>query len=223
LDCKKRWTDQIGRGPTVSWQFRAVSAVLIGWFLVALILSWIGVYDSFADRMPTIQYGILVPVLVGLALMWRSSMVVRIIDAIPQHWLVGIQVVRVVGAIFLILYAAGRIPGFFAWPAGIGDVLVGVLAPVVAIAYARSPDRNSDLVMAWNVFGLADFVIAIATGFASSPWPFQLVAFDLPNELVTRFPLVLVPVFGVPVCILLHFASLMKLRRASASFRDNAT
>jgi hypothetical protein len=54
-------------------------------------------------------------------------------------------------------------------------------------------------------------------------WPFPLVAFDLPSELVTRFPLVLIPVFGVPVCILLHFASLMKLRRASASLRDNAT
>ena len=40
-------------------------------------------------------------------------------------------------------------------------MLVGVLAPVVAIAYARSPDRNSDLVLAWNVFGVMDFAVAV--------------------------------------------------------------
>jgi hypothetical protein len=193
----------------------AFSSVLIGWYLAALLLSWTGVYAGFKDRFPTIQYGIFVPVIVGVILMARSTLVARVIDATPQHWLIGIQVVRLIGAIFLVLYATGHIPGFFAWPAGIGDVLVGVLAPVVAIAYARSPERNSDLVFAWNLFGLLDFVVAISTGFLSSPLPFQLAAFDLPNELITRFPLVLIPVFGVPVCILLHFASLIKLRKAT--------
>jgi hypothetical protein len=157
--------------------------------------------------------------MIGSALMWRSSIVRRVVDATPQHWLVGIQVVRLIGGIFLVLYADHRIPGFFAWPAGVGDVLVGVLAPVVAIAYARSPDRNADLAIAWNFFGLADIAVAIATGFLSSPLPFQLVAFDLPNALITRFPLVLIPVFGVPFCILLHFASLMKLRKAMDRLR----
>lgn len=119
------------------------------------------------------------------------------------------------GAIFLVLYAQGQMPGFFAWPAGIGDVLVGVLAPVVAIAYARSPDRNSDLVLAWNVFGVMDFAVAVGAGFASSSWPYQLVAFNLPSDLVTEFPLVLIPVFLVPVFLLLHFASLIKLRNSA--------
>src|SRR6202035_514992 len=41
----------------------------------------------------------------------------------------------------------------------------------------------------------------------SSPSPFQLFAFDLPNELIRQFPLVLVPVFLVPVSVLLHLAS----------------
>ena len=47
-------------------------------------------------------------------------------------------------------------------------------------------------------------------GMLSSPSPFQLFAFDLPNELVSVFPLVLVPVFLVPVSVLLHLASLVK-------------
>jgi hypothetical protein len=114
--------------------------------------------------------------------------------------------------IFLILYANNKLPGLFAWPAGVGDVLVGVLAPVVAIAYARAPRENTDLVTAWNAFGIFDLVVAVGTGFATSPSQLQLLALDRPNELVSLFPLVLVPAYLVPLSILLHLASLAKLR-----------
>jgi hypothetical protein len=54
-----------------------------------------------------------------------------------------------------------QLPGLFAWPAGLGDVLVGVLAPVVAIAYARGPGENEDLVSAWNFFCIVDLIVAV--------------------------------------------------------------
>jgi hypothetical protein len=40
-----------------------------------------------------------------------------------------------------------------------------------------------------------------------------MLAFDAPNELISAFPLVMVPVFLVPLSILLHLASLKKLRQ----------
>jgi hypothetical protein len=106
---------------------------------------------------------------VGGLLIWRSPRLARIIDAVPQHWLIGVQLYRALGVIFLILYAAGKLPGLFAWPAGLGDVLVGVLAPVVAIAYRRGPRENPDLVSAWNLFGLVDLIVAVTAGMLSSP------------------------------------------------------
>jgi hypothetical protein len=199
---------------------RAAAIIVIGWFLLAITLASIDAYRADAVRIPTIQYGILVPVSIGGYLIWRSPRLARIIDAVPQHWLIAIQLYRALGAIFLILYATGKLPGLFAWPAGLGDVLVGVLAPVVAVAFARAPHKNSDLVSAWNLFGLADLVIAVAAGFITAPSTFQLFAFDLPSELVTRFPLVLVPTFLVPISVLLHLASLTKLRRDGLS-HDN--
>ena len=191
----------------------AAAITVIGWFLLAIALASADAYRGIADRIPTIQYGILVPILIGGLLIWRSPRVARIIDAVPQYWLVGVQLYRALGVIFLILYAAGKLPGLFAWPAGLGDVLVGVLSPVVAIAYWRGPRENADLVSAWNLFGLADLVVAVTTGFLTSPSAFQLFAFDLPNELISQFPLVLIPVFLVPLSVLLHLASLTKLRR----------
>jgi hypothetical protein len=198
---------------------RAATIALIGWFLLTLALASVDAYRAAADRIPTIQYGIFVPILIGGLLIWRSPRLARIIDAVPQHWLIGVQLYRALGVIFLILYATGKMPGLFAWPAGLGDVLAGILAPVVAIAYRRGPRENADLVIAWNLFGLADLVVAVTAGLLTSPSPFQLFAFDLPNELVSRFPLVLVPVFLVPVSVLLHLASLAKIRRVA--LRDN--
>jgi hypothetical protein len=194
---------------------RAATITVIGWFLLAIALASADAYRAAADRIPTIQYGIFVPILIGGLLIWRSPRLARIIDAAPQHWLIGVQLYRALGVIFLILYATGKLPGLFAWPAGLGDVLVGVLAPVVAIAYRRGPRENADLVSAWNLFGLTDFVVAVTAGFLTGPSPLQLFAFDLPNELISRFPLVLVPVFLVPVSALLHLASLTKLRRGA--------
>jgi hypothetical protein len=46
-----------------------------------------------------------------------------------------------------------------------------------------------------------------------------LFAFDLPNELINRFPLVHIPIFAVPVAVLLHLATLTKLHRGAS--RDN--
>jgi hypothetical protein len=193
---------------------RISTVVLIGWFGIAFALGFLEVYRTASDRIPTIPYGILVPIIIGGLVIVRSSTMARVLDAVPQHWLIGVQLYRALGAIFLILYGTGKMPGLFAWPAGLGDVLVGVLAPVVAVAYARGPEKNGDLVSAWNIFGMVDLIVAVATGFSTSPSPFQLFAFDQPNELVSMFPLVLIPTYLVPVSVLLHIASLTKLHRA---------
>ena len=122
-------------------------------------------------------------------MIWRLPVVGRVIDTVPQPWIVGVQLYRALGVIFLILYAADKMPGLFAWPAGVGDVVVGLLAPVVALAYARDPQRNVGRVTTWNVLGILDLVVAIATGFITSPS--TLFSYEPPNELIAIFPLVL--------------------------------
>jgi hypothetical protein len=193
---------------------RVASVVLIGWFAGAVGLALLDVYHGASDRIPTIQFGILIPILIGAALISRSAIVARVIDAVPQSWIVGVQLYRALGAMFLVLYASGKLPGLFAWPAGVGDIAIGLVAPVVALLYARNPHDNSGTVAIWNVLGIADLVVAVGTGFLTTPSPFQVFALDAPNELITVFPLVLIPVFLVPVSILLHVASLTKLSRS---------
>jgi hypothetical protein len=192
--------------------FWTVASLLVAWFAVATATSLAGFYRP-ASGAPTLQYGLLIPIVAGVLLYWAWPLLRHALSTVPNEWLVGVQFYRVLGVIFLVLYAGGRLPGIFALPAGLGDTLVGILAPAVAAAYARSPEGARNRVRLWNLLGIADLVVAVTTGFLTSPSPLQMAAFDRPSTLITVFPLSLIPVFAVPLSILLHIASLRKLRQ----------
>ncbi len=189
----------------------SMSALLLGWFFVAAATSIAGFYRPSSGP-PTIQYGILTPIVIGVLAFLTLPLVRRIVASVPSTWLVGVQFYRALGVIFVVLYAGRHLPGIFALPAGVGDTLVGVLAPFVAVSLARSPEKSASRVRLWNLLGIADLVIAVTLGFLTSPSPLQMAAFDRPSGLIAMFPLSLIPVFAVPLSILLHIASLQKLR-----------
>jgi hypothetical protein len=72
-------------------------------------------------------------------------------------------------------------------------------------------------VLAWCAFGIADLVVAVGTGFLSSPSILQQLALDDPNVAITRYPFVLIPTFLVPVSLLLHVYVIARLRERSAA------
>ncbi len=191
------------------WTGVVLLAVL---YMAADIPSRLGLYHGLSSKVPLIQFGVLAPVALVLLLFFFWKPFRRTVEAIPQQWLVGIQLYRVEGVIFLILYAMGRLPAAFAIPAGVGDVLTGLAAPFVALAVIRKSPNADKLLHRWNLFGLADLVVALTTGFLTSPSPIQLLARNHPNQLISQYPLVIVPVFLVPIAILLHLASLRRLK-----------
>ena len=198
---------------------RTLIAVLIAWLAVDVVLGAAGVFAASPSTwVPFIALGIAVPLVAGIVLLARRGAAQRFVDSIPLHRLIGVQVYRAAGVIFLIAWASGRMPAVFALPAGIGDIAVGVAAPVVAARVRSSLDtpaaaaRTRRLATSWNLLGIADLVVAVTLGFFSSPSHFQLLASDLPNALISRMPYVLIPTFAVPLSVLLHVAALQRLR-----------
>ena len=108
-----------------------------------------------------------------------------------MHWLIGIQVVRAIGVMFLVRYAQGTLPGVFAIPAGIGDIITGVAAPFVAYWYYKQRPWSRGIAIAWNIFGIADLINALALGILSSP-AYSVIVTDPPMQIL--FPLVLIPI-----------------------------
>jgi hypothetical protein len=144
----------------------------------------------------------------------RSKRIGEVLDAMPASWLIGLQVYRVFGGIFLVGWARGVIPGLFSLPAGIGDVTTGLLALPVAYSLAARNSGAARGAIAWNIFGLLDFTVAVGIGLVTAPGPFQLIVPSVPNTGLGLYPTVLIPAFAVPSSILLHVLSLRQLRRA---------
>ena len=185
------------------------------WLAIIWSAAINGVFRPGNNTPPLVPLAIFLPVIVGVPILLRSKRIGEVLDAMPASWLIGLQVYRVLGGIFLVGWARGVIPSLFALPAGIGDVTTGLLALPVAYSLAS---RNGSAVrgaVAWNIFGLLDFTIAVGIGLVTAPGPFQLIVPSVPNTGLGLYPTVLIPAFAVPSSILLHVLSLRQLRRAS--------
>jgi hypothetical protein len=204
----------------------AITAILLAWNTLSFFLATHSVFLAtraarFRFRMPgmlftmfpPILFAVCLPIVIGLWLILRSKTVAKVVDATPLSWLIAVQTYRVLGLIFLVLWSEGQLPWQFAFPAGSGDILVGILAIPVAWAASKGSKSSATAAFAWNVLGILDFIVALGTGFLSSPTPFQMLALDHPNLLVSRYPLVMIPAFMVPLSSILHGVCLWKLRR----------
>jgi hypothetical protein len=191
----------------------AIAIPLFLWLSIVWELAHVGAFRARPGAgVPALPFAIILPVLIGLPLLLISSRVGTLLHTVPPWWLIGLQVYRVFGGIFLVRWAQGEAPGTWAIPAGTGDVLVGLLALPVAL-YLRAGGRFArGAATAWNVLGIADLVLAITLGALTSPGRLQMLSFDQPNTLVGVYPIVMVPVFGVPLSIILHGLSLRQLR-----------
>jgi hypothetical protein len=164
---------------------------------------------------PLTPLAIFLPVIIGAPILLRSRRLGEVLDAMPATWLIALQVYRVLGSVFLIGWAGGTVPGIFGLPAGIGDVITGLLALPVAISVAAGTIEGRRAAIAWNTFGLLDFTVAVSIGLVTSPGPLQLIVPSISNAQLGTYPSVLVPAFAVPSSILLHVLSLRQLYRRS--------
>ena len=171
---------------------------------------------------PVLPLAIFLPVIVAVPMLLRLKRIGQVLDAMPPAWLVALQVYRVFGGIFLLGWAAGRLPGLFALPAGIGDVTTGLLALPVAYYLASGAAGGRAAATAWNIFGLLDFAIAVGIGLITAPGPFQLIVPSVPSIGAGLYPTVMIPAFAVPSSILLHALSLRQLRRLAKQTKAHA-
>ncbi len=172
-----------------------------------------GMFRPGASPIPLLPLAIFLPVIVGTPFLLRSQRIGQVLDAMPQSWLIALQLYRVFGSVFLVGWARGVSPGVFALPAGTGDVITGLLAVPVALALAEGTSDGRRAAIAWNVFGLLDFTVAVGIGLMIAPGPLQVIVPTIPNTTAGVYPAVMIPAFAFPSSILLHALSLRQLIR----------
>lgn len=189
------------------------------WGAWILLITLLARADAFKQDPTTLQPWLplaFVVALVAPLLATRIPLVARILAApgTPAR-LAWPQALRVVGVVFVLVTLLDRLPAVFALPAGLGDVAVGLAAPLVARRLARSAgDEGARVRARWfNVLGLVDLVVALSLGFLAGLGPARVLMVTPSTEAVTLLPLVLVPLTAVPLAAALHVVSLRALGR----------
>ena len=196
--------------------------ILALWFAGALAAVAAGAFGQGPSEAPLpLLAAVAFPVVV-FALAYVGSARFREFSlGLDLRFLTALQGWRVIGGVFIVLYFYGMLPGLFAWPAGLGDVAVGLAAPFVVLAMVTGAPGWRRSVVALNVAGLLDFAGAFATGLLTSPTAFGVLAGDIDTSIVMTLPLGLIPAFAVPLFILMHLISLIQLSRAGVEERTD--
>ncbi len=167
-----------------------------------------------------------IPVALFLAAYASSARFRRFVLAQDMRTLTMMQHWRVIGFAFLALYAFGALPGLFAWPAGLGDVAIGLAAVVIVARMDGDPDyARSPGFVRFHLLGLLDFAVAILmAGLSAGAFP-DLIPNGVTSAPMDVWPLNVFPSFLVPAFIILHLTVLLKvrdLRRAAGGPAEGA-
>ncbi|WP_042259726.1 hypothetical protein [Paraburkholderia heleia] len=216
------WLGLERTGLTLSERRTTWLAILMAhalWFAVVWSAAIHGVFrlSAVPPPLPLLPLAIFLPVIVGAPLLLLSKRVGRVLDAMPAAWLIALQFYRVFGSWAIVAWLHGAMAGVDALPAGTGDLLTGLFAVPAAIAVASGTAQGRKAAIVWNIFGLADFAVAVTLGMVTAPGRFQLIAPDTPSLNAGTWPYVLTPAFVVPSSVLLHALSLRQLFRRRAA------
>jgi hypothetical protein len=202
---------------TEIWAKTITAGALVVWLALVFALGADGSFVRRPGSIPVpIIIGVIAPVIVFLAAFALSRSFHTLVLTADVRLMAGVQAWRFAGLGFLALYANGVLPGFFAWPAGVGDMVIGLTAPWVIMALIQRPDfKSSPLFVGWNLFGILDLVVAVGTGALSSGLAPGIVG-AATTAPMARLPLVLIPAYLVPLFIMLHLATLFQVSAESS-------
>src|SRR5262245_15011123 len=158
---------------------RKVATRVALWFAVVAVAGALGVFGAQRFGTPFIGLAVVLPVVGGVVLGRRIPAFHSRLISMPLALLIALNVGRLLGVYFLLLYSAGRLPYTFAHSAGWGDIAVALLAIPVAMAAHRKIAGWQAIVLAWNVLGFADLIAAVTLGVGSSNSPLRFIS-ELP-------------------------------------------
>jgi hypothetical protein len=152
-----------------------------------------------------------VAALAALSPSWRLALI-----GLPTPLLVGLNVSRIFGALFLVLAAQERLSGPFPASAGWGDIATGLLALPALWLATRRPLRGQPLLMGWNVLGALDLIVAITLGVTSTPGsPLQVLDVGVGSTAMQFLPWALIPTVLVPFYLIVHGILFVQLRQTA--------
>lgn len=139
--------------------------------------------------LPSLAFLVVASLTVPLLVYYRIPAVSTYLASLNPRHLILFHLWRIgAGITFLYYGSQSLLPPQFVINAGYGDLAVGLLVPLILIG---QPSIRKYLV--FHLLGQLDFAIAVGTGLT-----FTVLQIPLMENIAT-FPIVLIPLFGVPL------------------------
>jgi hypothetical protein len=186
---------------------KITAGLLVLWFIAVF---WASAVHLFLN--PLAQFGVgvavaaAVPLIVFSLLFAASEGFRKFALSLDPKILTSVQMWRIVGFTFVLLQARNVLPAIFAWPAGYGDMFIGVTAGFAAWKLAEPAYRGAFIF--WQALGILDLVTAVSLGTTArllDPHGASMAA-------MTVLPLSLIPTFFVPLFMMLHVICIAQTR-----------
>jgi hypothetical protein len=187
------------------------------WFAAAVAAGLSGAVND-PGRPPLALIAFVALPILGFVTAYSASASLRAFaDGISWPLLVGAHGWRFVGLGFVIAWLVGDLPAAFAIPAGLGDVAAAAGA-LLLLRKLRAGSRPRGWLLAWNVLGLIDLLLALTLGLLySNSIVGVLGPGTVTTQLMVTFPVNLIPMFFVPLFLLLHLLTFRKIAGLSGA------
>jgi hypothetical protein len=198
---------------------RFTVGLVIAWFVLALTASALHLFQNNANRIGlAVAFAAGAPIVVFSLWFAASQNFRRFALSLNPTILTSAQSWRIIGFTFLLLEAHRVLPAVFAFPAGYGDMFIGITASYVAWKLTDPAHRNYFIF--WQLLGILDLVIAVGVGTTAA----LIDPLGPPMLPMTVLPLSLIPTFLVPLFTILHVICIAQARTwKTASHRATQT
>lgn len=189
------------------------------WLALTGIVAASGFFSDFSGRPPRLMFGV-GGAFVLFTIVSRSAAASRVIAGMPLTWPIALQSMRIVVELGLWgLYDQGRLPKHLTFEGRNFDVVVGLTAPVIAVALARRW-IGTRVVVAWNILSICVLANIVVMAVTSIPGPLHLSWPGPANTIVAEFPYIWLPTFLVPIALFGHIVSLRQLLGVNTAHHD---
>lgn len=187
---------------------KLTTALIFVWFLFSLTASALHLFAGPPDQ-PPIALGLAVLIPIAIFAIWSATSPPfrQFLLSLNPRTLTLVQSWRIAGFAMLALYAYNILPAQFALPAGCGDIAIGATAPLVALKLVN-PDHRKSFIF-WQLLGVTDLVNAVGMGVSAG----FIDPHGIPTSAMTVLPMGVIPTFGVPLFLILHFISIAQARQ----------
>ena len=175
----------------------------------AITVSLLGYWGWFSQLpVPSIAFLVISAIGILLTIYYRSDTFRAYISSIHPKHLTIFHLWRILAGFAFLNYGSQQLlPEQFVINAGLGDLAVGFLVPIVLML-----PESINKYIAFHIFSLLDFVLAVGTGLT-----FTVLSVPL-MENIASFPIILIPFFGVPITGASSVMAIDSLLKRSKSF-----